>query len=143
MKNHLRQLQAIVLKDCQHYLKTKAPLAVKANNLFWENCPKERKEYHPYNPSNLQVALTRVPFYIRCMQHCAESWMGYKFKFPLLWLSGEQYKGQFGLPNKEEAATWRQIQTVCGFRKKFDVTSYSYFLSNLHCSSQYSDSDSE
>ena len=142
MKDHVRQLQAVVLRDYQHYVRTKAPLAVKENNLFWENCLNEKQEYHPYNPPNLQAVLSRVPYYVRCMQYCAENWIGYKFKFPILWLSGEQYKGQFGSSKKEEAAACRQIQTVCGFRDKFDATSYNYCVSNLHRSSQYSDSDS-
>ena len=135
MKNHIRKLQAVVLRDCQHYVRTKAPLAVKANNLFWENFPKERQEYHPYNTPNLQAALSRVPYYVRCMQYCTENWIGYRFKFSLLWLSGEQYRGQLGSSKKEEAAAWRQIQTVCGFRDRFDNTFHSYCISNLHCSS--------
>ena len=42
MIDHIRKLQAAVLQDCQHYVKTKGALAIKANNLFWEHCPKER-----------------------------------------------------------------------------------------------------
>ena len=73
MKNHVMKLQTEVLTDCQNYVKTKASLVVKANKLFWENCPTERQESHPYNPSNLQVALSRVPRYVECMQRCAEN----------------------------------------------------------------------
>jgi len=53
MTDHIRKLEAAVLEDCQYYVKTKGALAIKANNLFWEHCPKERREYHPYNPLNL------------------------------------------------------------------------------------------
>ena len=143
MKDHVMKLRTEVLTDCQQYIKTKASLAVEANKLFWDNCPTKRKEYHPYNPSNLQVALSRVPRYVESMKFCAEKWIGYRFKFPLLWLPGDQYKGKFGLSNREEAAVWKQMRTVCGFRDKFDDTPSSYCLSNLHCSSQFSYSDSD
>lgn len=40
--DHMRKLQVVVLQDCQHYVKTKGALAIEANKLFWEHCPKER-----------------------------------------------------------------------------------------------------
>jgi len=143
MAKHIKQLQAEVLRDCQQYVKTKAPLAVEANKAFWELCPKERQEYHPYNPLNVQATVARVPYYVRCVQLCAESWIGYRFHFPLLWLTSQQYKSQFASTKQQEAAAWRQIQSVCGFRNKFDNTFHSYCISNLHSSSQFSDSDSD
>jgi len=143
MTKHIKQLQAEVLRDCQHYVKTKAPLAIEANKQFWEHCPKERQKYHPYNTLNVQVAISRVPYYVRCVQLCAEKWIGYRFHFPLLWLSGQQYKSQFTSTKNQEEAAWRQLQSVCGFKNKFDNTFHSYCINNLHFSSQYSDSDSE
>ena len=143
MADHIRQLQAAALRDCQHYVKTKASLAIKANNLFWEHCPKQRQEYHPYNPLNLQAAISRVPYYVRCMEQCAEKWIGHRFHFPLLWISGQQYKGHFTSTKKEEVAAWKQLQSVYGFRNRFDNTFHSYCINNLHFSSQYSDSNSE
>ena len=92
MTDHIRNLQAAVLEDCQHYVKTKGPLAIKANELFWEHCPKEIREYHPYNPLNLQVAISRIPDYVKCMIQCVEQWIRYHLHFPLLRLPGEQYK---------------------------------------------------
>ena len=68
MTDHIRNLQAAVLEDFQHYVKAKGPLAIKANELFWEHCPKERREYHPYNPLNLQAAVSRIPDYVKCMR---------------------------------------------------------------------------
>lgn len=141
MVDHIRKLQAAMLQDCQHYVKTKGALAIKENNLFWEHYPKERQEYHPDNPLNLQVAISRIPYYVKCMGQYAERWIGYRFHFPLLWLPGQQYKTHFKLTKKEELAAWQQLQTIYGFRNKFDNTFHSYYKSNLHSSSQYSDSD--
>ena len=81
-------------------------LADEANKLFWEHCPRERQEYHPYNPLNLQVAISRIPYYVKCMEQCAKRWIGYRFHFPLLWLPGQQYKAHYKLTKKEEVATW-------------------------------------
>lgn len=110
MAKHIRQLQAEVLRDCQQYVKQKAPLVVEANKAFWELCPRERQEYHPYNPLNVQAAVVRVPYYVRCVQACAQNWIGYRFHFPLLWLSGQQhYKSQYASTKKQEVATWKQM----------------------------------
>jgi len=109
MTRHIKQLQEEVLRDCQHYVKTKAPLAIEANKAFWEHCPKERHEYHPYNPLNVHAVVARVPYYVRCVKLCVESWIGYRFHFPLLWLYGQQYKSQFASTKKKEVAAWRQI----------------------------------
>ena len=118
-------------------------LAIKANNLFWEHCPKERWEYHPYNPLNIQVAISRIPNYVKCIRHCVEQWIGYHFHFPLLWLPGQRYKAQFKLTKKEELAAWQKLQSVQGFRDMVENTFYTYCISNLHYSSQYSNLDSE
>lgn len=72
MTDHMRKLQATVLEDCQYYMKTKGALTIKTNNLFWEHCPKERREYHPYNPLNLQVEISRIPNYDKCIRQCVE-----------------------------------------------------------------------
>ena len=106
MTEHIRELQAAALKDCQHYVKTKGTLAIQANNLSWEHCPNERREYHPFNPPNLQTAISRLPNYVKCMQKCAQNWLGYHFHFPLLWLPAQQYKAHFTLSKKEELAAW-------------------------------------
>lgn len=58
MTEHIRELQAAVLNECQQYVKKKGPLAIQANNLFWEHCPKERREYHPFNPLNLHAVIS-------------------------------------------------------------------------------------
>jgi len=68
MTDHIRKLQAAVLEDCQYYVETKGALAIKANNLFWEHCPKERREYHPYNPLNFQAEISRIPDYVKCIR---------------------------------------------------------------------------
>ena len=143
MTEHIRKLQATVLRDCQHYVKTKETLAIQANNLFWEHFPKERREYHPFNLLNLQAVISRIPNYVRCIQQCVENWLGYHFHFPLLWLPAQQYKADFRLPKKEELAAWQKFQNAQGFRDMVDNTTYTYCISNLHCKSQYSDSELE
>jgi len=143
MAAHISQLQASVLQQCQQYIKQKGSLAMKANNLFWENCPKERREYHPFNPPNLDVAISSVPNYVRCVQECGNRWLGYHFHFPLLWLPVQQYKAYFKISKKEELAAWQRLQHAQGFRNMTDSTFYTYCISNLHCTSQYSDSDSD
>lgn len=53
MTEHIRELQATLLEECQQYVKKKGYLAIHANDLFWEHFPEERMEYHPFNPLNL------------------------------------------------------------------------------------------
>ena len=143
MAEHISGLQAAALEECQHYIKKKGSLVMQANNLFWENCPKERREYHPFNPLNLNVAISRVPNYVKCIQRCGNKWLGYHFHFTLLWLPVQQYKAYFKVSKKEELAVWQILQSVQGFRDSVDSTFYTYCISNLHCTSQYSDLDSE
>lgn len=75
MCEHIRQLQAAVLKDCQHYVKAKGALALQANNLFWQQDSKERQEYHPFIPHNVEVEISRLPNYVKCIQQCAKKWI--------------------------------------------------------------------
>lgn len=106
MVEHIRQLQATVLQYYQHFFKTKEAAALKANNLFWQQCSKERQEYNPFSPPNFEVAISRVPDYIRCVQQCAKNWIRYHFRFPLLWMLAQEYKAHYRLTKKEEAAAW-------------------------------------
>ena len=143
MNEHIEQLQASILFKCQEHIRLKGPAALEANDIFWQQSCKERQDYHPFNPLNLQAALSRVPKYIECIQHCGVNWIGYHFRFPILWLPSEKYQSHYQLTNREEASAWRQLQTNSGFRAPTDATFSSYCLSNLHCQSQYSDSDSD
>lgn len=104
MVEHTKQLQATVLQYCQHFVKTKEAAALKANNLFQQQSSKERREYNPFSPPNFEAAISRVPDYIRCVQQCAENWIGYHFHFPLLWIPAQEYKAHYRLTKKEEAA---------------------------------------
>jgi len=51
MADHIKQLQAAVLRDCQHYVKTKAALAIKSNNLFGNTVPSKDRNIIPTIPS--------------------------------------------------------------------------------------------
>jgi hypothetical protein len=77
MIQHMRQLQAIVLQDCQQFIKTKETTALKANNMFWQQSSKKRQEHNPFSPTNLETTIFRVPSYIKCVQQCAKNWIGY------------------------------------------------------------------
>jgi hypothetical protein len=143
MTEHVQQLQSTVLQDCQHFIRSTEIAALQANNLFWQQSTEKRQEHNPFSPTNLEIAISRVPNYIKCVQQCAESWIGYRFYFPILWLPAERYQIHYKLPKKTETTAWQRLQRVQGFRAPTDNTSHSYCLSNLHAQSRYSDSDSE
>ena len=98
MIEHIQQLQASVLHDCHQFIRAKETAALRAS--------KERQEYNPFSPTNLETILSRVPSYIRCVEQCAKKWIGYHFHFPILWMPIEEYHAHYRLANKDEAATW-------------------------------------
>jgi hypothetical protein len=110
---------------------------------MWQQSTKQRQQHNPFDPTNLEAAISRVPSYIQCIKHCAENWIGYKFYFPLLWLPIETYQVRYKLSKKAETAAWARIQEDQGFKPPTDSTARSYCLSTLHGQSQYGDSDSE
>jgi len=143
MKDHMRQLQASTLSKCQQQIRKMGTAALRANEMFWQQSGKERQEYHPFNPSNLQAALSRISNYIDCIQHCGVNWIGYRFHFPILWLPSDRYQCNYQLTATDENLAWRQLQKNGGFRFPTDATFSCYCLSNLHYQSQYTDSDSD
>jgi len=143
MQRYIQQLQASTLSKCQQQIRVKGTAALKANVMFWQQSCKERQDYHPFNPDNLQAALSRVPNYIGCIRHCGVNWIGYHFHFPILWLPSEKYQCHYQLAGRDEASTWQHLQNNKGFRAPTDATFSSYCLSNLHAQYQYSDSDSD
>jgi hypothetical protein len=140
---HVQQLQSTVLQECQQSISNIEIPALQANNLIWQQSTKRRQKHNPFNPTNLEAAISRVPSYIQCLKHCAENWIGYKFYFPLLWLPIETYQVRYKLSKKAETAAWARIQEDQGFKPPTDSTARSYCLSTLHGQSQYRDSDSE
>ena len=143
MREHMQQIQASTLLKCQQQIRTLGTAALKSNEVFWQQSSKQRQEYYPYNPQNLQVALSRVSNYTGCIQRCGVNWLGYRFHFPLLWLPVDKYQCHYQLTDKDEALAWRQLQRNGGFRAPTDATFSCYCLSNLHDQSQYADSDSD
>jgi hypothetical protein len=143
MTEHIQQLQTIVLQDCQHFTRSTEISTLQENNMFWKQSTKKRQEHNPLSPTNLEMAISRVPNYIKCVQQCAEIWIGYQFYFPILWLPAERYQIHYKLPKKTETTAWQRLQHVQGFRAPTDNTSHNYCLINLHAQSRYSNSHSE
>jgi hypothetical protein len=143
MIQYIRQLQTTVLQDCQQFIKSTEIAALQENNMFWQQSSEKRQEHNPFSPTNLETTISRVPSYIKCVQQCAESWIGYQFHFPILWMPAEKYQVHHKLPKKAETTAWQRLQRVQGFRAPTDNTFHSYCLSNLHAQSRYSDSDSD
>jgi hypothetical protein len=143
MTKHVQQPQSTVLQDCQHFIRSTEIASLQANNLFWQQSTEKRQEHNPFIPTNLKIAISRVPNYIQCVQQCVERWIGYRFYFPILWLPVERYQIDYKLPKKTETIAWQRLQRVQGFRAPTDSTSHSYCLSNFHAQSWYSESDSE
>jgi hypothetical protein len=143
MVQYIRQLQSTVLQDCQQFIKSIETASLKENNMFWQQSSEKRQEHNPFSPTNLETTISRIPTYIKSVQQCAENWIGYQFHFPILWMPAEKYQVHHKFPNKVEAAAWKRLQQVQGFRAPTDSTFYSYCLSNLHAQSQHPDSDSD
>jgi hypothetical protein len=104
MTQYIRQLQAIVLQDCQQFIKSTETIALKENNTFWQQSSEKRQEHNPFSPTNIETTISRVLSYIKCVQQCAENWIGYQFHFPILWMPAEKYQVHHKLPKKVEAA---------------------------------------
>ena len=143
MHRYMQQLQASILSKCQQHIRVKGNAAMNANVMFWQQSCKERQDYHPFNPHNLQAALSKISNYIGCIQRCGVNWIGYRFHFPILWLPSDKYQCHFQLTNRDEALAWQNLHNNKGFRAPTDSTFSSYCLSNLHAQFQYSDSDSD
>jgi hypothetical protein len=111
--------------------------------MFWQQSTEKRQEHNTFSPTNIETTISWVPSYIKCVQQCVESWIGYQFHFPILWMPAEKYQVHHKLPKKAETTAWQRLQCVQGFRAPTDNTFHSYFLSNLHAQSWYSDSDSD
>ena len=62
------QIQATLLQDYQHFIKAKETIALKENNMFWQQYSKEKQEYNPFSPTNLETIVSKVPEYIKCVQ---------------------------------------------------------------------------
>jgi hypothetical protein len=64
MIEHVQKLQSTVLQDCQHFIRSTEIAALQANNLFWQQSTEKRQEHNPFSPTNLEIAISRVPNYI-------------------------------------------------------------------------------
>jgi hypothetical protein len=142
MTQHIQQLQASLFQECQHFIKSTEIASLQENNMFWKQYTEKRQEHNPFSPTNLEIAISRVPSYIKCVQQCVESWIGYQFYFPVLSMLVEKYQIHYKFPKKTETTAWQRLQPVQGFRAPTDITFHSYCLSKLHAQSRYSDSDS-
>jgi len=67
MTQYIRQLQVTVLQDCQQFIKSIETTALKANNMFWQQSSEKRQEHNPVSPTNLEIAISWVPSYIKCV----------------------------------------------------------------------------
>jgi hypothetical protein len=72
MTQHIQQLQTSVFQECQHFIKSIEISTLQANDMFWQQSIEKRHEHNPFSPTNLEIAISRVPSYIKCVQQCVE-----------------------------------------------------------------------
>jgi hypothetical protein len=73
MTQHIQQLQTTVLQDCQQFIKSTEIVVLQENNMFWQQSTGKIQEHNPFSPTNLEIEISRVPSYIKCVQQCVES----------------------------------------------------------------------
>ena len=101
------------------------------------------RERDPYSVENFIYALSRLPSYVACIKTCGPSWMGLRFKFPILWCPTKKYQSMYGLTKKVEKQCRNDLIACNGFRNPEEQYEPSFNLTHLHQNSFKLESNSE
>ena len=141
--NQLMVFQQEIISTCVNMISQQEAYALKEINYWWEAssiCPREKD---PSCFDNFNYALSWVPRYVKCMEACRPTWLGLKFKFPLIWLPERRYKSIYKLTKKEERDCWANLVASNGFLHTGERPESSFNFTNFHRRILESDSDSD
>lgn len=92
----------------------------------------ELLEGDPFAFQNSVVTFTHVPTYAQVINTLGTSWLGLRFKFPLIFLPIEEFQVRYGMSEyEEESWTW-QVMSNQGYIFPDEDTTDAYDFTDLH-----------
>ena len=117
--------------------------AREGNQGRWDASSIFLREKDPYYFENFRYALSRFPSYVACIQTCGPSWLGQRFKFPILWWPTRKYQSMYRMTKKVEKQCWNDLIAHNKFKNPKEKSELSFNLTHLHRKSFESELDSD
>ena len=95
-------LQQEVFSSCFKLISQQDLFAREGIQGIWDASSFFFRERDPYYFENFKYAMSQLPIYVACIKTCGPSWLGLRFKFPILWWLARKYYSMYQLTKKAE-----------------------------------------
>lgn len=86
----------------------------------------------PFRYENFELAAERLPFYGQCILQAGPSWLGYRFRSPIIWHPAPGYQALYDMPADQLHYFFDNLVAYHGCRPPHEVPSPAYSLTALH-----------
>lgn len=97
-----------------------------------EACSVELQEGDPLEYKNFMAIVTWVLEYPQIVPTLGAFWIGLRFKFPLIWLSFEEYQNDYQLCDYKEESWTCELMANQGLIALGDDTTSAYNFTDFH-----------
>ena len=86
----------------------------------------------PFNYENFELAAERLSLYGQCLLQAGPSWLGYRFRSPIIWHPAPGYQALYDMPADQLNYFFDNLVAHHGCRPPHEIPSPAYSLTALH-----------
>jgi hypothetical protein len=86
----------------------------------------------PFKYENFKLAANRFPLYGEIVLRAGPSWLGYRFRSPIIWHPAPGYQALYEMPEGQTSHFFDHLVSHHGCRPPHEIPSPAYSLTALH-----------
>jgi len=114
------------------YFFTIKDLVIDAAKFRYQNSNPNIQLREPFNYENFKLATDCLNLYGEIILRAGPSWLGYRFRSPVIWHPAPGYQGLYEMPEGQTSHLFEHLVRNHGCRPPHEIPSPAYSLAALH-----------
>ena len=123
--------EALIRQGLEYFLSIKY-LAIDATKFRYQISNPNIQLREPFKYENFKLAANRLHFYGEIVLRAGPSWLGYRFRSPIIWHPAPGYQALYEMPKGQTGHFFHYVVTHHGCRPPHEIPSPAYSLTALH-----------
>ena len=123
--------EALIRQSLEYFLSIK-DLAIDAAKFWYRTSNPNIQLREPFKYKNFQLAANRLNLYGESILREGPSWLGYRFRSPIIWHPAPGYQALYEMPEGQTGQFFDYLVTHHGCRPPHEIPSPAYSLTALH-----------
>jgi len=128
----LGPMHEAIIRDSLEYFLTIKDLAIDRAKFRYRLSNPNIQLREPFKYENFELAASRLNLYGERILKAGPSWLGYRFRSPIIWHPAPGYQALYEMPEGQTGQFFDDLVTHHGCRPPHEIPSPTYSLTALH-----------